>query len=350
MEKINNLSLVGQIKLWSSALGFQQIAISNCELEQADQRLQVWLAKGYHGHMGYLTQNRELRRQPDKMLPKTISIISARMNYLPQSGDNIKVLRDSNKAYISRYALGRDYHRLIRKRLKQLAKKIESITGPFNYRPFADSAPVFEKPIAEKSGLGWMGKHTLILNREAGSYFFLGTLYTDLPLPEDKPVKNHCGSCSACIDVCPTKAIVAPYQLDARRCISYLTIENKGAIPIEFREQIGNRIFGCDDCQLMCPWNKYAKHTSESAFNPRHRLDDISLVELFLWTEQQYLKNTEGSALRRCGYEGWLRNIAVALGNAPASDSVIAALKSRLDHPSDIVKEHVLWALQKCDN
>ena len=252
--------------------------------------------------------------------------------------------------YVSRYALGRDYHKLVRKRLQRLADRIEEAVGPFGYRAFVDSAPVLEKPIAEKAGLGWLGKHTNIINKDAGSWFFLGELYTDLPLPVDDAASGHCGTCAACIDVCPTNAIVAPYELDARRCISYLTIELRGEIPLEFREAIGNRIYGCDDCQLFCPWNKFARPTAEGDFAPRHNLDDIDLTDLFEWSEAKWLERTTGSAIRRIGYECWLRNIAVALGNAATSSAVLEALRSRSDHPSALVREHVDWALKQHQN
>lgn len=346
-EKIDFDQLACDIKKWGKALGFQQVAITDTQLDNAQKKLRLWLAKKYHGSMSYLERNLDKRAHPEKLVPGTLRIVTVRMNYLPTSSHAIKILKNEKKAYISRYALGRDYHKLIRKRLNSLALKITDAIGEFNYRAFADSAPVLEKPLAEKAGLGWMGKNTLILNREAGSWFFLGSLFTDLPLPTDSPIKNHCGSCTACLDVCPTKAIVAPYQLDARRCISYLTIENKGPIPKEFRSAMGNRIFGCDDCQLFCPWNKFAKFTQEKDFSPRHQLDDIELTKLFLWSEEAFLRKTEGSAIRRAGYLGWLRNIAVALGNAKASQEIIAALNQRKNHSSELIREHVTWALMK---
>lgn len=346
-EGIDFTRLAEDIKAWGKALGFQEVGITDTDVQQANTRLQAWLAKKYHGSMHYLTQNESKRSEPDKLVPGTLRIIMVRMNYLPPNARMLDTLKDKNKAYVSRYAIGRDYHKVIRKRLAKLAEKIKKEVGEFTYRPFADSAPVFEKPLAEKAGLGWMGKHTLILNREAGSWFFLGTLYTDLPLPLDHPISEHCGSCTACIDICPTKAIVAPYQLDARRCISYLTIENKGPIPKEFRPLIGNRIFGCDDCQIICPWNKFAKITDEKDFHPRHHLDNSNLIDLFTWTEAEFLKKTEGSAIRRATYIGWLRNIAVALGNAPKDPEIIAALESQQSHPSELVREHIDWALKR---
>lgn len=285
------------------------------------------------------------RSRPAELMPGTLRIISVRMDYLPPGSRITENLTQPEKAYISRYALGRDYHKVIKQRLTLLANKITENVGSFGYRAFVDSAPVMEKPLAEKAGLGWIGKHTNLLNAKAGSWFFLGELYTDLPLPIDQAATNHCGSCNACIDICPTQAIVGPYQLDARRCISYLTIENRGPIPEEFRSHIGNRIFGCDDCQLICPWNKFAKHTDEKDFQPRHGLANAELVELFLWNETEFLEKTSGSAIRRAGYEGWLRNIAVALGNAPSSPKIIAALQTRQYHPSELVREHVDWAL-----
>lgn len=349
-QSIDFTELAADIKAWGKLLGFQQVAIADCDLEQASQKLQVWLAHKFHGEMAYMARNTDKRAHPHKLVPGTIRIITARLNYLPSDTQPLNLLKNKQKAYISRYALGRDYHKLIRKRLTKLAQKINQVIGDFNYRAFADSAPVFEKPLAEKSGLGWMGKNTLILNKKAGSWFFLGTLYTDLPLPIDSPVANHCGSCRACIDVCPTKAIIAPYQLNAKRCISYLTIENRGSIPLELRPLIGNRIFGCDDCQLICPWNKFAKFTDENDFLPRHQLNDRSLLELFNWNEPEFLKKTEGSAIRRTGYLGWLRNIAVALGNSQMTNEVVAALDAKKNHSSDLVVEHVIWALKQLQN
>ncbi len=345
-QPIDFTEISSLIKAWGQAMGFQQVGISNVDLTIAENRLQAWLKRGFHGQMSYMSKHGSKRSRPQELLPGTLRIISIRMDYLPQHANAHVRLQNKNKAYISCYALGRDYHKLMRQRLKQLAKKIEAHVGSFGYRAFVDSAPVLEKPIAEKASLGWMGKHTLILNREAGSWFFLGEIFTDLPLPIDEAATNHCGACTACIDICPTKAIVGPYQLDARRCISYLTIEYKGSIPIEFRSKIGNRIFGCDDCQIICPWNRFAKLTQEKEFEPRHQLQDADLIELFNWSEETYLKKTEGSALRRAGYEAWLRNIAVALGNAPASAEIVAALKSRINHSSPLVHEHVAWALE----
>lgn len=348
-QHIDFTRLAQDIKAWGEACGFKQVGITDTDLSIAEGRLQAWLKKGYHGSMDYLSKHGTKRSRPAELVPGTLRIISVRLDYLPVKARIPETLADKSKGYISRYSLGRDYHKLIRQRLKRLAEKIQNQVGPFGYRVFVDSAPVLEKPIAEKAGLGWMGKHTLILNRTAGSWFFLGELYTDLPLPVDQPVTSHCGSCTACLDICPTQAIVAPYQLDARRCISYLTIEYKGSIPEDLRALMGNRIFGCDDCQLICPWNRFAKPTSENDFKPRHGLDDIKLCALFQWTENEYLLKTEGSALRRIGYEGWLRNIAVALGNAPTSPEIISALNRRINDPSGLVREHVQWALLQHD-
>lgn len=346
-KEINFSQLAVDIKSWGKDLGFQQVGIADTDLSSYEERLQAWLAKKFHGTMQYMEKHGAKRSRPAELVPNTVRIISVRMNYLPPNPNIIEILQNKEKAYISRYALGRDYHKVLRNKLLKLAQKITSEVGDFGYRAFVDSAPVLEKPIAEKAGLGWIGKNTLVLNREVGSWFFLGELYTDLPLPCDQPVKNHCGSCSACIDVCPTQAIVGPYQLDARRCISYLTIEYKGSIPKELRSLIGNRIFGCDDCQLVCPWNRFAKPTDEKDFHPRHGLSDKKLVELFEWSEDEFLHYTEGSPLRRAGYESWLRNIAIALGNAATTSTIIEALKFRLSYPSDIVREHVEWALAR---
>ncbi|MGB0361370.1 MAG: tRNA epoxyqueuosine(34) reductase QueG, partial [Endozoicomonas sp.] len=312
------------------------------------KHLKTWLEKGYHGDMEYMEQHMTLRANPGQLHPGALRVISVRMDYLPAETETVKLLNEPEKAYISRYALGRDYHKLIRKRLTQLGKQIEAEAGNHGFRAFVDSAPVMERPIAQQAGLGWMGKHSLIISRQAGSFFFLGELFTNLPLPVDKPYEtNHCGRCTSCIDKCPTGAIVGPYQVDARRCISYLTIENKGSIPEELRSLMGNRIYGCDDCQLACPWNRFAKPTKESDFQPRHHLDTSDLVDLFSWTEEQFLDRTAGSPIRRAGYESWLRNIAVALGNAPASKEIALVLQSRLRYPSEMVQEHVRWALQQ---
>jgi epoxyqueuosine reductase len=340
--------LAGQIKQWGYELGFQAVGITDTDLEKDEAYLLQWLGKKRHGEMDYMQRHGSKRSRPAQLVPGTVRIISVRMDYWPQrSTEARQVLDDPIKAYLSRYALGRDYHKLLRKRLQHLARRIEQRVGPFGYRAFTDSAPVLEKALAQKAGLGWIGKHTNLIDDRGGSWFFLGELFTDLPLPADPPATEHCGTCQACIDCCPTRAIVAPYQLDARRCISYLTIELRGSIPEEFRSLIGNRIYGCDDCQLVCPWNRFAQASSESDFMPRQQLDSASLVTLFQWSEQEFLDYTEGSAIRRIGYECWLRNIAVALGNAPGSDSVIRALEDRLKHPSAMVREHVTWALRR---
>ncbi len=336
------------IKQWGRELGFQQIGITDTDLSRYEKRFLDWLALGLHGKMEYMEKHGIKRSRPAELIPGTIRIISARMDYLPPNTDIEKVLQTPGKGYISRYALGRDYHRLMRKRLEKLAQKIHAAIGESGYRVFCDSAPVLEKPIAEKAGLGWIGKHTNLINSKAGSWFFLGEIYTDLPLPADEPItKSHCGSCTACIDICPTQAIIGPYQLNAQRCISYLTIELRESIPLELRPLIGNRIYGCDDCQIVCPWNKFAKHTREQDFYPRQHLLAPELIELFSWTEDEFLQKTEGSAIRRIGHECWLRNIAVALGNAPYSAAAVHALRERLHHPSALVREHVLWALDQ---
>lgn len=341
-------NITEQIREWGKSLGFQQVGITDTNLDQYQPAFTEWLNKQFHGEMAYMARNQEKRSRPDLLVPGTVRIITARMNYLPADTRIIESLNDPDRAYISRYALGRDYHRLIRKRLDKLATQINSVINNMGYRAFCDSAPVLEKPLAEKAGLGWIGKHTNLINSKAGSWFFLGEIFTNAPLPVDQPNdKSHCGSCTACISVCPTQAIVAPYQLDARRCISYLTIELRGSIPIELRPLIGNRIYGCDDCQLCCPWNKFAKHTNESEFHPRQQLATATLIELFAWSETDFLIKTAGSAIRRIGYECWLRNIAVALGNAPTSNKTIQALESRLPNSSPMVREHIEWALSQ---
>ena len=339
-------SLAAQIKRWGQELGFQQVGIADTDLSQAEAHLDNWLANGFHGEMDYMQRHGHKRSRPPLLHPGTRRVISVRMDYLPEPDSAMtKALEKPLTAYISRYALGRDYHKLMRNRLQKLADRIHAEIGDFGYRAFVDSAPVLEKALAEKAGLGWIGKHSNLINRKAGSWFFLGEIYTDLPLPIDKPATEHCGDCRACLDICPTQAIVAPYQVDARRCISYLTIELHGAIPEDLRPLIGNRIYGCDDCQLVCPWNRFAKLTDEKDFNPRHRLDTQELLAAFGWTEPEFLTKTEGSAIRRIGYERWLRNVAVALGNAPKSEAVIEALKAQLLNTSELVREHVKWAL-----
>lgn len=339
-------SLTGKIRTWARELGFQQTGIAGVELPEDERHLLDWLARQRHGDMHYMQHHGTRRSRPAELVPGTLRVISVRMDYSPESRYPPKeLLKKPKHAYISSYALGRDYHKLMRKRLQALANRIQKDSGPFGYRAFTDSAPVLEKALARNAGLGWIGKHSVLINQQAGSWFFLGELFTDLPLPIDQPAENHCGSCHACMDVCPTQAIVAPYEVDARRCISYLTIEYKGSIPVELRKPMGNRVFGCDDCQLVCPWNKFARPTDEQDFTPRHGLDNAQLVALFNWSEEEYLQNTEGSAIRRTGYECWLRNLAVALGNAPGSPEIIAALKAHTEHPSALVREHVGWAL-----
>ena len=339
-------ALKSDIQAWALDLGFQQLGVSGIDLERAESRLQEWLREGFHGSMNYMARHGTRRSRPQELVPGTLRVIAVRMDYLPQpQRDAIDLLDHDRRAYVSRYALGRDYHKVLRGRLRALARRIEDSVGPFGYRVFVDSAPVLEKAIAEKAGLGWIGKHTNLINRDTGSWFFLGELYTDLPLPVDGDEQSHCGTCRACIDVCPTDAIVAPYTLDARRCISYLTIELKESIPVEFRKAIGNRIYGCDDCQLFCPWNKFAQQTAEPDFAPRHDLDTADLVALFEWDEATWLEKTEGSAIRRIGYERWLRNVAVALGNAATTPEVVDALNKRRNSDSKLVAEHVTWAL-----
>ena len=344
---LNLTRLTQLIKHWGHELGFQQTGISDTRLNEDEAHLINWLAAERHGEMAYMQRHGYKRSRPPELLPGTLRIISVRMDYLPDAAPATQVLADSNKAYISRYALGRDYHRLMRRKLCQLAKQITAVSGPFGYRAFVDSAPVLEKALARNAGLGWIGKHTNLLNRNAGSWFFLGELFTDLPLPVDTTPDNHCGSCRHCLDICPTQAITAPYELDARRCISYLTIELRGSIPIEFRPMIGNRIYGCDDCQLVCPWNRFAQLTQEERFQPRHGLDQRQLTELFAWSENDFLNYTEGSAIRRIGYQCWLRNIAIALGNAPASARIIDVLRARIKQATPLVREHIEWALQR---
>ena len=341
-------ALAADIKRWARELGFADTGISGVELVDDEQHLQRWLEAERHGEMEYMARHGTRRTRPAELEPGTQRVISVRMDYTPPGTANAwEVLGDGDAGYVSRYALGRDYHKLMRNRLQKLAERIGGVVGDFGYRAYVDSAPVLEKALARNAGLGWIGKHTVLLNQRAGSYFFLGELYTDLPLPIDPPATAHCGSCSRCIDACPTGAIIGPYQLDARRCISYLTIELRGSIPVELRAPMGNRIFGCDDCQLVCPWNKFAQVATEADFAPRHSLDGARLVELFAWTEQEFLQRTEGMAIRRTGYEGWLRNIAVALGNAPPSAATRAALLARAGHASALVREHVAWALER---
>jgi epoxyqueuosine reductase len=338
--------LARAIKAWGAELGFQQLGIADCDLATAEARLTRWLGQDMHGEMHWLARHGTRRTRPAELVPGTIRIISARMDYLPEYQADIgQVLANPAQAFVSRYALGRDYHKVLRQRLRRLAQRIEGRVGTFGYRVFVDSAPVLEKPLAQKAGLGWVGKHTNLVNTRAGSWFFLGEIYCDLPLPADPPAADHCGRCKACIDICPTDAIIAPYVLDARLCISYLTIEHPGPIPEPLRPRLGNRIYGCDDCQLSCPWNRFARQTEETDFLPRNGLDTATLLQLFAWDEDEFLKRTEGTAIRRLGHERWLRNIAVALGNSDPVPAVRDALNARADHPSLLVREHVRWAL-----
>ena len=339
--------LARAIKAWGRELGFQSVGIADIDLAASESGLAEWLAAGFHGEMDYMARHALHRARPAALRPGTLRVISARMNYQPQAAAGWSVIGTPDKAYIARYATGRDYHKVLRGRLRQLARRIEGEIGAFGHRVYTDSAPVMEVELAAKSGLGWRGKHTLLLSRDAGSYFFLGEIYTDLPLPADAPVADHCGSCSKCLDICPTGAIVAPYRVDARRCISYLTIELKGAIPLELRPLIGNRVYGCDDCQLACPWNRYAEVSGEPDFRVRHGLDDVELADLFAWSESRFRERMAGSAIHRIGFERWSRNLAVGLGNAPTSIAVVSALRSRAEDPSPLVREHVAWAMQR---
>jgi epoxyqueuosine reductase len=340
-------SLAARIKVWGQALGFQAVGISDTHLDAAEAHLLQWLADGHHGSMDYMAKHGIKRARPAELVPGTLRVISVRMNYYPENAkDTEEVLADGSRAFISRYALGRDYHKVMRNRLEKLAQLIRTEIV-CQCRVFTDSAPVLEVELAQKAQLGWRGKHTLLLSREQGSWFFLGEIFIDLPLPVDATQDNHCGTCSACIDICPTQAITAPYQLDARRCISYLTIELKESIPVELRPLIGNRIYGCDDCQLICPWNRFAQKTIEPDFTVRNGLDNVALTELFAWDEATFHAKFAGSAIHRIGYEQWLRNIAIAMGNAPTTNEVVAALQIRVQHPSDLVREHVTWALNR---
>ncbi len=342
-------ALVASLRDWGAELGFQQIGITGIDLSADEPRLQEWLARHYHGEMAWLTAHDGKRSRPADLVPGTLSVISARCDYLPEPmADSIAQLQNPAGAYVSRYALGRDYHKTLRGRLRSLARRLEEVVGPFGHRVFTDSAPVLEKPLARNAGLGWIGKHTNLINRHDGSWFFLGEILTDLELPPDPPqTTDHCGSCTRCIEVCPTAAIIAPYVLDARRCISYLTIELAGSIPEDLRPLIGNRVYGCDDCQLFCPWNRYAKLTALPDFAPRHGLERASLLSLFAWDEATFLANTEGSAIRRISFEQWQRNLAVALGNAPPNAATVSALRARRPDVSPLVQEHIDWALTR---
>ena len=336
--------LAQQIKQWGRELGFQQVGICDTDLSAEEPKLQQWLEKQYHGEMDWMARHGMMRARPHELLPGTLRVISVRMNYLPAKAAFASTLKNPQLGYVSRYALGRDYHKVLRNRLKKLGEKIQAHCGELNFRPFVDSAPILERPIAVKAGLGWTGKHSLVLNREAGSWFFLGELLIDLPLPVDEPQQEQCGRCVACMTICPTGAIVEPYVVDARRCISYLTIELEGAIPEALRPLIGNRIYGCDDCQLICPWNRYGQLTDEEDFSPRAMLHAPQLVELFGWDEARFLRVTEGSAIRRIGHLRWLRNVAVALGNAPWAPENLTALEQRRgEHP--LLDEHIDWAI-----
>ena len=348
--------LAQQIRAWGVELGFQHIGIADADLSEAEPRLLEWLNAGFHGDMDYMAKHGVKRSRPGELVPGTLRVIAARMNYLPAAAaESWSVINSPEHAYVSRYALGRDYHKVLRRRLQRLTERVEAAIGRFSHRVFTDSAPVMEVELAAKAGLGWRGKHTLLLTREAGSYFFLGEIYTDLPLPVDVPGANHCGKCEKCIDICPTRAIVGPYRLDARRCISYLTIEHHGSIPVELRPLIGNRVYGCDDCQLVCPWNRFAQTSGEADFVVRNGLDNVKLVELFAWSEDEFHARLLGSAIHRIGYARWLRNLAVGMGNAlrelppAATDAkrIVDGLRARSDDASPLVREHVAWALQQ---
>ncbi|MCU7845022.1 MAG: tRNA epoxyqueuosine(34) reductase QueG [Candidatus Thiodiazotropha sp. (ex Monitilora ramsayi)] len=345
-EDIDWHALTLKIKQWGAELGLDGIGIAETDIPQAETRLNRWLDDGFHGDMAYMAEHGSKRSRPDELLPGTQRIISVRLNYLPENQQaSEETLEDPQIAFISRYTLGRDYHKVLRKRLQRLIDRIQREVDDGNFRAYVDSAPVLEKPLAQKAGLGWIGKHTNLINKKAGSWFFLGEIYTNLPLVADDPAVDHCGTCQACIEICPTRAIIAPYQLDARRCISYLTIELKGSIPEAFRTSLGNRILGCDDCQQVCPWNRFAQLTGEDDFLARHDLDNSTLIALFRWSEAEFLDRTAGSAIRRLGHERWLRNIAVALGNAPYSNEIKEALERQQNNPSALVREHVGWAL-----
>ena len=345
MKTVNFGNLAINIKRWAENLGFQEARITNVDLSAYENSFKTWIKNKFHGEMEYMERHQELRLHPERLLPGTIRVITVRMDYKNTMENSLLFKQSKNMAYISHYARGRDYHKLIRKRLETLARKITAKTYRHGYRAFTDSAPILERALAEKAGVGWIGKNTMLINKSAGSWFFLGELFTDIPLPVDEPTTANCGTCSACIEACPTNAFVGPNILDATRCISYLTIESRGAIPEQFRSAIGNRVFGCDDCQLVCPWNKFSKPTTEKDFSPRHKMDNIELIDLFTWTEEEFFKNTEGSPIRRIGYDCWKRNIAIALGNADTSVDIIQVLKSELGKTSPMVREHIEWAL-----
>ncbi|MEI8672424.1 tRNA epoxyqueuosine(34) reductase QueG [Vibrio sp. SA48] len=343
---MNYQALADNIKMWARELGFEKVGICDVDLSEHESTLQKWLDAGYHGEMDWMARHGMMRARPNELLPGTVRVISARMNYLPPEASFASNLNNPNHAYISRYALGRDYHKLVRNQLKKLGEKIEQEVGALGYRPFVDSAPILERPLAQKAGLGWTGKHSLILDKDSGSWFFLGELLIDLPLPIDTPSTDQCGKCSACITSCPTQAIVEAGVVDARRCISYLTIEYDGIIPHQFRRAMGNRIYGCDDCQLVCPWNRFSELTKTSDFHRRNVFNEPDLVELFAWSEDKFLRNMEGSAIRRIGHQQWQRNIAIALGNAPYSEHILTALKTRMGI-SELLDEHILWAIEE---
>ena len=349
-SSINYQALAEKIKLWGNELGFAQVGICDIDLAEHEEKLQIWLDNNYHGNMDYMAKHGLARARPDAIHPGSIRVISARMNYLPQQAKFAKILNKPKHAYISRYALGRDYHKLVRKRLKQLGDRIKQYCEALDFRPFVDSAPILERPLAEKAGLGWVGKHSLLINQQAGSWFFLGELLVNIPLPVDNKVQEQCGQCVACIKICPTQAIVEPYVVDARRCISYLTIELREAIPVELRPLIGNRIYGCDDCQLICPWNKFGQLSKEDDFQARQDLDNIELLRVFSWNEATFLEKTQGSPIRRIGFDCWQRNIAVGLGNATYDPDIVAALIKKRESSSDMVKEHIDWALEQQHN
>ncbi|WP_334178722.1 tRNA epoxyqueuosine(34) reductase QueG [Pseudoxanthomonas sp.] len=341
-------ALARRVRALAHEFGFQRCGIAGIELGEDEDHLRRWLAEGLYGSMDWMAQHGDKRSRPQELIPGTLRVISVGLDYGRNDSDDAwDTLHAGERAYVARYALGRDYHKLMRNRLQKLAERLQQEVGAFGHRVFVDSAPVLERALARNAGLGWIGKHTCLIDKDGGSWFFLGEIYVDLPLPVDAPATAHCGTCTRCIDVCPTQAIIAPYRLDARRCIAYLTIEHEGAIPEDLRAAIGNRIFGCDDCQLVCPWNKFAKRTDEPDFRARNDLDVATLPQLFAWSEDEFLRRTEGSAIRRSGHERWLRNIAVALGNAPATPDVLAALESRREDMSTLVREHVAWALHR---
>ena len=344
----DHATLARRVKALARELGFQRCGISGIQLGADEDHLRDWLAEGLYGSMAWMARHGNKRSRPQELIPGTLRVISVGLDYGRRDDDEAwTTLADGERAYVARYALGRDYHKLMRQRLQLLADRIAAEIGPFGHRVFVDSAPVLERALARNAGLGWIGKHTCLIDKDSGSWFFLGEIYVDIPLTVDAPASEHCGTCRRCIDICPTQAITAPYRLDARRCISYLTIEHEGAIDEALRPLIGNRIFGCDDCQLVCPWNKFAKKTDEPDFRARNDLDKASLADLFAWSEEEFLQRTEGSAIRRSGYQRWLRNIAIALGNAPTTPEVLTALESRRDEPDGMVREHIMWALAR---